>query len=909
MAQRLLYTDRVLGYATKAGHGNIGTANDQHLVVGLGAADGYYYRNLLRFALDWTDVAKITSAYIVVRTKDRTSHIGTQAGYVKAVLVSGAITDIDTGGESYNYDDNAWGAMPAVNADYTSPRVAINTAEDGATRINVTTALGLLAPKTVKRADGSAGGGLSVRGWRLDRDSTGRLIAASDKHPDVPSRPYLELNYTETPAPGSMTQDGPISPITQIEGEEFTGDFIAGRFGDHMARLQIEVYPEGGGTPLWTYDAPASASEAVTDHYSVSVPALLRSGTSYEWRVRSLNQRGDWSPWTGKVDLVVTTEAPVITAATPVAGSYATLDNVFFGGHYEDANANPLSYYRIQVRSDTTPGDPNWDSVEMLWDTGDVSATQIETNPASGSDIRTDLNGYLPLDNGGIIQRLYGGVGLGPGTYDYRVRATDSLGATSLWVYGTFTLTVGYTPAPGESANDLTAYSIRQVRARVIIRDMGANRGPGNVVAIIEDSANVGCSEMYNDAGELFFTLPAIHPQVSVIEPWQVHWHYEEFTGQGWKEMNAGLITEMDATEDDVVFYGLDYMGVLDDEVDERFNPDTSPDSAAGIYPAAPGGAKYVNQTIRNVVYDQLQRARTMPNSKVGFIAVDLAKIAVMDERIGIFATFKQRMSFIAGLLDSHKAGTGKRTRLSVRRTISGTYEWRVDDNPGFDRDNIRMEYGGLVQGFRAVPFGEFGTRVNAIGRQFNGLKVHYYVAPTPPPTGEASNYNETIYGRTSKSRMWQDITDKNDLIRRARQYARTLGKIGKQLALAIRVDSLGVKDGWDICDSIPVVIKRGVVDTTRWGSTYYTIWGWTRRFYPDGHTDLTLSILPREDSVAASTDLIASKPINVAKEWEVGYTPPPIDATALHWLDQTNGAVYDRVGGEVIVTGATGTV
>ena len=128
------------------------------------------------------------------------------------------------------------------------------------------------------------------------------------------------------------------------------------------------------------------------------------------------------------------------------------------------------------------------------------------------------------------------------------------------------------------------------------------------------------------------------------------------------------------------------------------------------------------------------------------------------------------------------------------------------------DRDNLRLEYGSLVQGFHVIPFGQWATKVHGIGRTTDGVKPFYATAKAP-------GIDETVWGSYPHVNVWSDLEDANDLQRRTNQAAVSVAKIGKRMALGIRVDSLDVKDGWDITDSVPVKIVRGVVDTTRFGS------------------------------------------------------------------------------------------
>jgi hypothetical protein len=498
----------------------------------------------------------------------------------------------------------------------------------------------------------------------------------------------------------------------------------------------------------------------------------------------------------------------------------------------------------VQLRTRTVSSDPTWADA-VLWDTGPMTVplSATERGPTTAT----------------VIQNLsipFGGPALDLGLYSWRVQAADVYGALSPWLYSDITLTAPYVPQPGDAIN-LTGYA-KLPPHRIRIFGMGALRAPGKLLAELTDAANVGASEYFNAPGEFYFTLPVNHKQVAVIEPYQVHYALEVHTGEGWRGKAFGLITDFDANEDEVVFYGTDYLGLLARSIEERFDPNDAE------LPTDKGGAKYVTKAISFIISDQLTQAKARANSPVGFITVgDIAAIA---EKVTIYASFKQRLSFISGLIESARAGTGKRTRLVCERQVNGTFRWRLLADPGLNRDNLRMEYGGLVQGFRTIPFGNWGTAVAATGRTMLGTKVYSTLKTAP-------GISETIYGHWPSLAMYADLDDLADLQRRATQAASRTAKVGKQMGIALRVGSLGVKDGWDICDSVPVRIKRGVVDTTRFGSGYWTIWGWAWSSFPDGHDQLTLSLAPREDSTPPNPDLIESKPI--LEDWQVGHGVP----------------------------------
>jgi len=504
---------------------------------------------------------------------------------------------------------------------------------------------------------------------------------------------------------------------------------------------------------------------------------------------------------------------------------------------------------RLQLRSEPQ-GDPAWNNTTgFLWDTGEQPITAEEKTAQT-------------------IKRLYTGQALAAGSYTYRVQVQNEASVWSAWAYGTLTLTVGYQPAPG-AYNFLSGYGRVKMDRRIVIKEVrstyagyGTNdRGPGKVKAILYDASNIGASIVANDIGEFYFTLPTTHPQASEIEPLQRHYSMEFYRAGAWRPVFEGLITDMDATEDEVVFYGLDYMGLLSKSIETSFYNWDQPEE-----PIDEGGAKYVDKAISFIIKDQLSRGKALTDSPMGFIGVEAQGSSTLMENIAehvsIHAEFRERLSFILGLIQSAKQGTGKRSRLWVERQADGTYQWRYANNAGVDtRDNLRMEYGELVQGFRLVLLGNWAAKVYGVGRITNEIKLRFKSATAPGIT-------TGIWGNVQTAAIWQDLIDENDLQRRVKQLAMETGKFGKNVALGLRVNGLEPLDGYDLMDSIPVTIQRGAVDTTRYGSGYWTILGVEWKLYPDGHEDLTLAIKPREDSTPPDPDLIPSKPVSSGPEW-----------------------------------------
>lgn len=921
----------------------------------------YDYDTFVRFALNWSGVGKIVRAVLNIYTDDglgdmpatTTEHPRTVVRRLTGAFVEGNAPD----GEWQSNDYTA----PAYT---TSDGVAINLTREslGLTQVDITAIVEDWAPKTVKTRTGAAGGAVSNYGLALHgfTDSSQNVGLASDKFADTNFRPTITLTYEYGPtvpnAPTSLAPSG-----TVLAFEDFQGDFSDIRPTDTLAKSHVQVYDAEhtfstigasdtvshtnhglingdviyftrlvggtglvgfhkyfvvqktlntfkvsqtlGGTPVditvqytdggWAkllYDGqlPASRTEVEADHF-VHLPVALdlNPNTSYRWRARVIDNEGQVSAFSALVTFQFTNTAPHAPVLDPVsASSYATPDGVDFSGTFVDDDAgDTLLAYEVQM-SAYPQGDSHWDDdAFILWNTGKV---YIAPGPTSFST-------------------PYGGGDLAAGTYYWRARVYDNKNSASAYTYASIVFTDSFEADPTEAT---TAIQLRpKAPWRIVIRDMyqsdgvtrTTGRGPGRVAAVITDAKNVGASELYNSPGEIHFTLPKDHPQISAIEPRQTHYSLQFRHGDGWYEKFAGLMTDFDATDTDIVFYGVDYLGLYDFMIDERYDP-SNPEKAADK-----GGSKYVTKSLSYVIgnakYGQLALAKNLTNSPVGFITI--GSIGTMTETVTVYSTYSPVLQFVVGLLDSHRAGTGHRTRLRVRRTSAGGYEVIVQENPGQVRDNLRMRYGELVQGYRVVAFGkDWATRVAGIGRAKDGIKVMY-------EQRLGAGISETTWGRWTNVQLFDGVSDPADLKRRLQQAATNAARIGRQVGVGLRSLILQPKDGYDITDHFPIDIVDGPIDTAAFGSGYWTCVGvtWTCNAQ-DGKQETILSFQPREDSVAPDSDLLDSEGnISGTKEWQIGWTSPnPLTVTSHFWLDQSTGTVYERTDGALVAEGITGT-
>lgn len=846
-----------------------GAGDDKHLLIGPTGpgSNQRIYRSYAQFASSWGDVERIVKVELLLRVENDSTHFEEGGkGKVRVFRLTSGFSDGSNG-------ENVW-----TSAEYENPSYSTSLYADGLVPINpntgkpqdnATLAIDItkfykgMAPKGVLMPDGSACSGnwtnygFLIRGSN-EQDPAQRSVFIARANGTPTARPQIRLTYDpKNSKPTAPTLLAPATTNVSL-GDSFEGQHHDPDLDPMSARI-IEIREKAKPTSTWTLPtALQSAGSDETQSGLFSVPlsaaaAFLKSGTDYEWRAATRDSRGAPTAWgtaaaySGWRALTVTSSAPTVVATG--VDQVPAMTDARFGGTYTDPEGNPLAKFHIQMQPD---GLTDWsDPAEIVWDTGESLPTQGEVEQS-------------------FVARQYAGQPLDPAFYRYRIRVQDSTGAWSAWDEDTFELTAPYNPDPGDT--DLTTQIARNAPIRIALRKMDSansdshkKRGPGALIGYVDDPMDLGASAYLNTGGELYFTLPALHPYCPEIEPHSTHYAVEQYYGDRYRTLFAGIITDFDADADTATFYGTDYLGLLQTAVDERYNPDKAMQAASGT---GTGGSYYSNKTIDWVIKDQLAYHRNAANSPVGFLTT--GSMTALAEKVTIYSTYSEALPFITGLMDSHKQGTGREVRFYARPTDTTflKWEWALVDNWGKDRPNIRLEYGGLLNDFRVVALGDFGTRVLGVGQKRGEVKVYRAT--------KTGGLDEAKWGRRAKTRFYQDIVDQNDLNRRVSEDAAQLAKVGKRLALAINADTLSPFDGWDIGDSIIVDIDRGVVDSERYGSGgYWTIYGLEWRYYADGHTDLNLTVMPKKGLTPPNPDLIPSINPGVPIDWQVGYGVP----------------------------------
>lgn len=348
---------------------------------------------------------------------------------------------------------------------------------------------------------------------------------------------------------------------------------------------------------------------------------------------------------------------------------------------------------------------------------------------------------------------------------------------------------------------------------RVRLWDIDASdRGRGSQVAMIEDAIDIGVSAYANEAGEMFFTLPWNHPQISECLPLQRHYEVTRLnaTTGDYDLVGSGLLEDQDATPDEVVFYGIDYLGLFSKNI-----------SAAN--------QSYTNTLIGTIINNQFTDTVSVVSTFEHYVK---GTIDATSRSVTVITTFEERLTFWRGLLEILAAGGTTRPIMTVSRSYPATFDF--DDNKGSDKEDVRLEYGGAVLGFRhLLGYSQRATRIRAIGVKREGASVLY----------SDQAYGDTAtFGRLDISGLFTDLINQAELDDKALSALKDAYNRGGNLVMSLAQGYLAPWQGWDLGDSVPVVIERGIVSI----DDLYTIWGmeWIGR--RDGSESLYLDLQPK---------------------------------------------------------------
>lgn len=354
---------------------------------------------------------------------------------------------------------------------------------------------------------------------------------------------------------------------------------------------------------------------------------------------------------------------------------------------------------------------------------------------------------------------------------------------------------------------------------KVKLWDINASdRSRGTLKAIIKDARDIGVSSYANEGGEMFFTIPWNHPQIAEIKPWERHYEVSRLnrSSDTYDVVGVGLLDDLSATPNEVVVYGTDYLSLFDLSI-------------------SGSNTSYTSQSIGTIIQAELSAAIFQPTETDKSVTrhLTLGSIDTTTTTTTVLSSLQSRLEFIRQVIDIYQSDSSVRPIVSVTRSAAFTVSFT--SNKGSDQTATRLEYGGLIQDFLYDPgFANFGTHAWAIGQKRDGATVL---------TSHQTFASGATYGIIQKATLFIDVVDQTALNNKTKRFARDIGTVGKNLALALRVHGLGPWEWGELADSLPIVIDRGLVQL----NALYTVWGQEWIGKADGSEELFLSILPKE--------------------------------------------------------------
>jgi hypothetical protein len=493
----------------------------------------------------------------------------------------------------------------------------------------------------------------------------------------------------------------------------------------------------------------------------------------------------------------VTAAAGIISAAvTATTGGAITITGAYNSTVTSGSTTFTIQPYHIVITSSSTPL-PSSSNLVLVAEVRDVSLSVLTSSSASvtfsqaGTGTLSNIGAATALN--GVASRLVTGNTVGPLTIT--AAATSAISDTQV---------LEITSAPRVTGSGAQGRWFSQSPFRITLWDTtGSGRGRGTVRAVISDAKYIGVSSYLNEGGEAFFTLPYNHPQIAECLPLERHYRIDRWDEEDavYRTVGTGILQDYQATDNETVFYGIDYMAALNQTLTDVSAVISNPSTTV----------TYDNKTISEIWQSELSAARTSTNSRLGFITVE-GTINAATKTYDIFTAGEQRGEFLFNMAAIAQEGTtskvvfGNRVESSTQSYDSFFLDMNYATTPN---NSVRLVYGWNVKRFSYSP-------------NFRNLRTRAVLIAT------------SIFG-TSSSKIWSDyatsalastygtidrVDIQEDLISQESVSARAAYNLNESSPERLKVINLAVVDGsiipyknYKLGDDVRVVIKRGLVD------------------------------------------------------------------------------------------------
>lgn len=361
----------------------------------------------------------------------------------------------------------------------------------------------------------------------------------------------------------------------------------------------------------------------------------------------------------------------------------------------------------------------------------------------------------------------------------------------------------------------------------------GSGRGRGSLKAVIKDAKYIGVSSYLNEGGEMFFTLPYNHPQINECLPLERHYRVDRYDEDDltYRTIGRGILQDYVASDDEVVFYGVDYMTVLNQTL-------TDPTAALG-------GATvtYDNKTLGFIVQAELSAAKSATNSRLGFIDIE-ATINGAATTYDIFTAGEPRTDFLRNVCAIAQEGTTSKVVFGnrIESSASSYNKFFIDQNYSTGVNNkLTLIYGGNIKRFSYTPnFKSLRTKALLISA------TQYATTSKKIWSSIATSVLLSTYGSIERLDIQQDVISAASATKKATHnlYESSPEKI-KEVSVSISDGSIVPYKDYNLGDDIRVIINRGIVDI----NTNLTLRGqeWIGR--EDGSESLSFDFYNRNQS------------------------------------------------------------
>lgn len=502
-----------------------------------------------------------------------------------------------------------------------------------------------------------------------------------------------------------------------------------------------------------------------------------------------------------------------------------------------------------------------------------ASVLTVQIIADDGSSIVTaDSTSVVNLSQNGIGSLLIGSTTLtvssGVRTTTYRGKSAGNvaiLGSSANKDTGVANVEVLYNPqlyssgrlgstsaggGGGGAGSDLLRNTIKinnTTLYRIVLWDILTNtKARGPIAAIIHDAKNVGVSSYLNEGGEMFFTLPYNHPQINECVPLERHYRVDRFDEEAGRYVTVGqgILEDYEATENETVFYGIDYMKVLEKTITTATTSTT---------------VTYNDKTFANIYQSEMTQARNQSGSRLSFIDFTLyagtpltwdwttnAPLVINSTTTtyDIFTAGESRGSFLTNLANIAMEGTT--TKVVFGNTLESDTElyngffcdmnWSPTPN-----NDVVLEYGGNVKSYSYSPnFKALLTKSLVIATNVYSATV----AKIWSSVATISTAPISTYGVIEAAFIEEDIASQSEVDKKARYrlYQSTPEKI-KAISVAIKDGSIIPFKRYKLGDDIRVIINRGNVNI----DTNLTLRGQRYFAATDGTEQLWFDFFPRD--------------------------------------------------------------